>query len=126
MKYWTGAPYWAFGISAAGYDGHSRWSNTRNIHEYLERIERRESPVAERTELDEDDLQSEALFLQLRLKDGVNLIEHRERFGVNVLERYRDEIDRLREAGLIDLSEDRMTISRAGTVLANEVFAAFV
>ncbi|MGH9842448.1 MAG: coproporphyrinogen-III oxidase family protein, partial [Blastocatellia bacterium] len=126
LKYWTGAPYWAFGVSAAGYDGQLRWSNTRNIHEYLERIERGESPVAEQTALDDDDRQSEALFLKLRLKDGVDLGDHLSRFGVNVLERYRDEIERLHEAGLIELTQERMKISRAGTVLANEVFAAFV
>ena len=126
LKYWTGAPYWAFGVSAAGYDGRSRWSNTRNIHGYLEKIERGESAVAEQTALDDDDRQSEALFLKLRLKDGVDLGEHQLRFGVNVIERYRDEIERLREAGLIELTQKQMKISRAGTVLANEVFAAFL
>ena len=126
LKYWTGAPYHAFGVSAAGYDGHSRWSNTRNIHEYLERIERGESAITERTELSDDDRQSEALFLRLRLKDGVNLTSHERRFGISVRERYRDELERLNEAGLIELSDETLKISRAGTVLANEVFAAFV
>jgi oxygen-independent coproporphyrinogen-3 oxidase len=126
LKYWTGASYWAFGVSAAGYDGHTRWSNTRHIHEYLERIERGESPVAEQVKLNPDDQQSEALFLRLRLKDGVNLSEHRARFGVDVLKRYRAELERLSEAGLIELSGETLKISRAGTVLANEVFAAFV
>ena len=126
LKYWTGAPYWAFGVSAAGYDGRTRWSNTRNIHEYLERVESGQSPVAERIELDDEDRQSEALFLQLRLREGVDLAEHRRRFGVDALARYGEEIARLREAGLIELTEERMKISRAGTVLANEVFAAFV
>ena len=126
LKYWTGAPYWAFGVSAAGYDGRLRWSNVRNIHEYLAKIESGESPIAERIELNDDDRQSESLFLRLRLKDGVDLDEHLRRFGVNALERYRDEIERLREAGLIELDENRLKISRAGTVLANEVFAAFV
>jgi len=126
LKYWTGALYWAFGVSAAGYDGRRRWSNTRNIHEYLEKIESGQSPVTEQIELDDDDRQSENLFLRLRLKDGVDLGEHRRRFGVNALERYREEIERLREAGLIELNENRLKISRAGKVLANEVFAAFV
>jgi oxygen-independent coproporphyrinogen-3 oxidase len=126
LKYWTGAPYWAFGVSAAGYDGRSRWSNTRNIHEYLAKIESGQTAVAERVELGASDLQSENLFLRLRLKDGVNLDEHRRRFGVNALERYHDEIERLREAGLIELDENRLKISRAGTVLANEVFTTFV
>jgi oxygen-independent coproporphyrinogen-3 oxidase len=126
LKYWTGAPYWAFGVSAAGYDGRSRWSNTRNIHEYLEKIERGDSAIAERTGLDNEDLQSENLFLRLRLTDGVDLGDHQARFGVDVLARYRAEIERLREAGLIELTPERMRISRAGAVLANEVFAAFV
>lgn len=127
LKYWTLAPYWAFGVSAAGYDGgHTRWSNTRHLHEYLERVERGAAPIAERVELDADDRQSEAIFLQLRLKSGVDLKRHRERFGVDVLARYHEELERLNEAGLIEVSGDRLRISRAGTVLANEVFAAFV
>jgi oxygen-independent coproporphyrinogen-3 oxidase len=126
LKYWTGAPYWAFGVSAAGFDGRTRWSNTRNIHDYLEKIKHGQSPVAERIEMDEDDRQSENLFLRLRLKDGVDLGEHQSRFGVNVLERYRDELRRLREAGLVELKDNTLIISRSGTVLANEVFQAFV
>ena len=126
LKYWTGAPYWAFGVSAAGYDGQSRWSNTRNIHEYLQRVEKDESPVSERIALDEDDLQSEAIFLKLRLQDGVDLLDHQARFGVDVKAQYHDELVRLDEAGLIDLDDERLTISRAGKVLANEVFQAFV
>jgi oxygen-independent coproporphyrinogen III oxidase len=126
LKYWTGAPYWAFGVSAAGYDGESRWSNTRNIHEYLAQVEGGYSPVASREELDDEDRQSEALFLGLRLRDGVDLQAHQRRFGVSVVDRYRDELKRLREAGLIELSEENIVISRKGKVLANEVFAAFV
>jgi len=126
LKYWTGAPYWAFGVSAAGYDGRSRWSNTRNIHEYLERIDRGCSPVADSVDLDYDDRQSENLFLRLRLKEGVNLREHRERFGVDVTDRYQAELSRLRYADLIEMVEDNLVISRKGKVLANEVFAAFV
>jgi oxygen-independent coproporphyrinogen III oxidase len=126
LKYWTGAPYWAFGVSAAGYDGESRWSNTRNIHEYLEKVESGRSPVAEREELDSEHLQSEALFLQLRLKDGVDLHDHQMRFGVNVADRYREELERLRGAGLIEINNQNIVISRKGKVLANEVFAAFV
>jgi oxygen-independent coproporphyrinogen-3 oxidase len=126
LKYWTGAPYWAFGISAAGYDGQTRWSNTRNIHEYLAKLESGASPIAEVTELDDEDRQSENLFLRLRLQDGVNLREHQARFGVNVRERYHEDLARLDEAGLIEWHDDTLKISRKGQVLANEVFAAFV
>ena len=126
LKYWTGAPYWAFGVSAAGYDGQTRWTNTRNINEYLQRIESGKSPISERIDLTADDQQSEAIFLQLRLQGGVNLLSHQHQFGVDVKARYQDEIARLREAELIEFENDSMRISRAGKVLANEVFQAFV
>lgn len=126
LKYWIGAPYLAFGISAAGYDGRRRWSNTRNIHDYLARIERGESPVSELVELSDEERQSEAIFLALRLRDGVDLRAHEERFGVAIVERYKDEIERLRDAGLIEIKGGSMRISRAGKVLANEVFSAFI
>jgi oxygen-independent coproporphyrinogen-3 oxidase len=126
LKYWQGAPYWAFGVSAAGYDGKTRWSNTRNLHDYLERVEHGESPVADRVSLSEDDLQSESLFLKLRLKDGVDLDSHKREFGIDVLSRYGEEITRLEDAGLIEFDDQTMRITRAGKVLANEVFAAFV
>jgi oxygen-independent coproporphyrinogen-3 oxidase len=126
LKYWTGAPYSAFGVSAAGYDGESRWSNTRNLNEYLARIERGESPVAEREAIDEDMRQSEALFLGLRLRDGIDMDAHHARFGVDVAERYGPDLDRLRQAGLVELSDGRLRIARAGKVLANEVFSVFV
>jgi oxygen-independent coproporphyrinogen-3 oxidase len=126
LKYWTGAPYWAFGVSAAGYNGSARWSNTRNLHEYLACLEGGHSPVVEWIELNEDDRQSESLFLRLRLKDGIDLSAHRARFGVDVIERYGAKLERLREAGLIELDGESLKLSRAGTVLANEVFEVFV
>jgi oxygen-independent coproporphyrinogen-3 oxidase len=126
LKYWTGDLYWAFGVSAAGYDGQARWSNTRNIHEYLRRVEKGESPVVERIPLDEDDKQNEAIFLKLRLQDGVDLRAHQAQFGVDVQQRYAAELARLREAGLIELNNEQLRISRAGKVLANEVFQIFV
>lgn len=126
LKYWTGAPYWAFGISAAGYDGQSRWVNTRNIHDYLTRIERGESPVVEENLLTDEDRQSEAIFLRLRLREGVDLEAHQSAYGVEIATRYEEELARLSEAGLIELDESTLRISRAGKVLANEVFAAFI
>lgn len=126
LKYWTGAPYWAFGVSAAGYDGCLRWSNTRNINEYLDLIEAEKSPVSETVELSDEDRMSEAIFLRLRLDEGVQLEEYKERFGVDIRSRYKDEIERLGAAGLIEMDSENIRISRNGKILANEVFAAFI
>src|SRR5262245_35268866 len=126
LKYWTGAPYWAFGVSAAGYDGQTRWSNTRNIHEYLQKIESGQSPVVERIELEDEGRQSENRILRVWWKDGIELSEHRGRYGMNVAECYDPERVRLLDAGLVQLDGSSLKIWRAGAVLSNEVFAAFV
>ncbi len=126
LKYWNGALYHAFGMSAAGYDGNQRWSNTRNLKEYIDRIEKSESVIGETTALTAEDLKSEAIFLQLRLKEGVNLVEYSDQYGVDLKSKYAPEIERLVDAGVLEFSGDSMRISRRGKVLANEVFVAFI
>ena len=126
LKYWNGALYHAFGMSAAGYNGIARWSNIRNINHYIERIEKSESVIAENIELSVEDHQSEAIFLRLRLKDGVNLAHYSEAFGIDIKSKYETEIERLLDAGVLEFSGNSMKISRRGKVLANEVFEAFI
>ena len=126
LKYWTGAPYAAFGVSAAGYDGVTRWANQRRLHDYLALIEGGVSPITERSVLDEADREGESLFLGLRLEEGVDLAAHEARFGVSVRDRYGAEVERLVGAGLLEWTPTHLRITRAGKVLANEVFAIFV
>src|SRR5437868_923397 len=75
-KYWTGEPYYGFGCSAHSYDGERRrWSNERDMAKYVELIESDQSPVVEKTNLSEDELRAETVFLGLRLMHGLNLKE---------------------------------------------------
>jgi oxygen-independent coproporphyrinogen-3 oxidase len=127
LKYWTGEPYHGFGCSAHSYDGRSaRRSNERDTLRYVELIERAGSAVVETTNLTERDREAESLFLGLRLMRGVDLREHRARFGADVRATHADDLARFREAGLIELDAERLRLTPAGALLSNEVFAAFV
>lgn len=126
-KYWTGAPYFGFGCSAHSFDGDtSRWSNQRDVLRYVEAVEQRTSPIVEQHELSEVDLRAEALFLGMRMMRGVDLREYSETFGVDLRAERREELDRFREAGLVELDGDLIRLTRHGALLSNEVFAAFV
>jgi oxygen-independent coproporphyrinogen-3 oxidase len=126
-KYWTGAPVYGFGCSAHSFDGErTRWSNERDAARYVEMMESKGAALVETVGLDERDVRAEAIFLGLRLMRGVDLKQHQERFGVDVLEEHADELSRLREAGLIEVDEDLMRLTRHGALLSNEVFALFV
>ncbi|HEU4768952.1 MAG TPA: radical SAM family heme chaperone HemW [Pyrinomonadaceae bacterium] len=126
-KYWTGAAYYGFGCSAHSFDGRSRrWSNERDVLRYVENVEHGTSPIAENQELSETDLRAEALFLGMRMMRGVDLREYRELFGIDLRAEHRDELDRFREAGLLEFDGDLVRLTRNGALMSNEVFAAFV
>ena len=126
-KYWTTAPYYGFGCSAHSYDGgFRRWANERDPTRYIEMIEEDGKAIVDKTRLTQADRQAEAVFLGLRLMHGFSFKEYEKAFGANLRENHKDDLRRFREAGLIECNGDLLRLTRAGALLSNEVFAAFV
>jgi oxygen-independent coproporphyrinogen-3 oxidase len=127
VKYWTGAPYYGFGCSAHSYDGRMRrWSNHRDVLRYVELVESGASPVVDEQQLSEIDVRSEAVFLGMRLMQGIDVRRYRESFGVDLRDEHAADLDRFYKAGLIEFAGDQIRLTRTGALLSNEVFAAFV
>ena len=126
-KYWTGQPYFGFGCSAHSFDGQQRrWANERDLSRYTQMIEDGRSPIVESQILEQSDIESEAMFLGLRMMQGISTREYRKQFGCDVEQKYRDELSRFLEAGLVEITGGRIKLTRPGALLSNEVFAAFV
>jgi oxygen-independent coproporphyrinogen-3 oxidase len=126
-KYWTGAPYFGFGCSAHSYDGHQRrWSNERDIKHYLTAVESEGSPIVEEQQLSLEDLRSEAVFLGMRLMRGLDTRRYQELFGVDLNAEHEQDLARFVDAGLVEFQGDLLRLTRAGALMSNEVFAAFV
>ena len=126
-KYWTAAPYYGFGCSAHSYDGKfRRWANERDLVRYSEMIDHHQKPIVDETLLTKADLQAEAVFLGLRMMQGFSFTEYQQVFGADLREKHEDDLTRFREAGLIECSGDLLKLTRAGALLSNEVFSAFV
>ena len=126
-KYWTGDAYFGFGCSSHSFDGvNRRWSNIRDVKQYVAAVEDSKSPVIEERELTADDVRAEAIFLGMRLMSGVDTRQYQRLFGVDLREEYREDIARFQEAGLVELYGDVMRLTRSGALLSNEVFSVFV
>lgn len=126
-KYWTAAPYYGFGCSAHSYDGgFRRWANDRDLVRYMELIGQGTSAIGSETRLTQTDRQAEAVFLGLRMMQGFSLTEYQQLFGADLRAKHENDLTRFREAGLIECSGDLLKLTRAGALLSNEVFAAFV
>jgi oxygen-independent coproporphyrinogen-3 oxidase len=126
LKYWTGAPFYGVGCGAHSYDGRGRWVNTLKTESYIESVELNGHAIAEQHELSEQDRAAEALFMGLRVKEGISLDEFQFEYGVDVIERFGAELPRLADAGLIERTGGRLTLTPAGRLLSNEVFVSFV
>lgn len=127
VKYWTAAPYYGFGCSAHSYDGESRrWSNHRDVLKYVELIESGEPAVVDEQQLSNEDVRAEAVFLGMRMMQGVDLRRYRESFGVDLRDEHAEDLDRFCKAGLVEFDGDLVRLTRTGALLSNEVFAAFV
>lgn len=126
-KYWNGAPYFGFGCSAHSFDGaNKRWSNLRDVTQYVDQVEVNGSAVIEERELSEAETRAEAVFLGMRLMSGVDMRQYRQLFGVDLRDEYREDLNRFEEAGLVEIDGDVIRLTRAGALLSNEVFAAFI
>lgn len=126
MKYWTGLAYYGMGCGAHSYDGRARSINLAATESYIRGVNRLGQAVAEYHELSDAERASEALFMGLRLTEGISLNRFEDEYGITVLERYDSEIRRLSDAGLLELNGDRLRLTEAGLPLSNEVFVCFV
>lgn len=126
MKYWTDAPFYGLGCGAHSYDGQVRWVNALQTENYIEQIAAQGHAVNQRRELDDAERATEAIFMALRLSEGVNLEEFRAAYGLDIFGRYGAELERLTEAGLIKITDDCLLLTARGRLLSNEVFLTFV
>lgn len=126
LKYWTDAPFYGVGCGAHSYDGQARWVNVLQTEAYIEQVNSTGHAIRERNTLSATDRAAEALFMGLRLSEGINLNAFQSEYGIDVVERYADDLPRLAHAGLVKFDEGRLVLTPAGRLLSNEVFVSFV
>lgn len=79
MTYWNNEEYYGFGLGAGGYIKGFRYTNTKNIDEYLLGNYRAEENLISRTEMMENEI-----MLGLRKMKGINLQEFFDKYEVNI------------------------------------------
>jgi oxygen-independent coproporphyrinogen-3 oxidase len=137
LKYWRRQPYIGFGLDAHSMlvtdSGAVRFANTSDLEEYLG-SEAAATPfhllqtssdrtIPEMDVIGRDAAFEESLFLGLRLNEGVNLRRLRDEFGDELLRDAMPALVEVRDAGLLELSSERMHLTSQGRLVSNEVFS---
>jgi oxygen-independent coproporphyrinogen-3 oxidase len=126
LKYWSDAPYAGFGLGAHGYVSGVRRSNRRDLDGYLADLAAGVSPIDWSEPYDRDRRLEEALFLGLRLAEGVDLDVLGARYDADLARRYATAWERGTSAGLIAWEGSRVRLTAFGRVRSNELFAELI
>jgi oxygen-independent coproporphyrinogen-3 oxidase len=122
VKYWTREPYMGFGLDAHSMlrraDGSTvRFANARELSAYDAGLGGEVTPVGA------DAAFEEAVFLGLRLVEGVSMAALRREFGSGRVASAEEAATELATAGLLAIEDDRWKLTLRGRLVSNEVFA---
>ena len=110
LVYWSQGNYQGFGCAAHSHRDGRRWWNVRTPDRYIDVVRRGEEPTAADEVLDGSTRGREALELSLRTRYGVP----REALAA-------DDLEELAGGELIEITGERIVLTRHGRLLANEV-----
>jgi len=134
LQYWRNQPYLGFGAGAHGYANNMRVANISTIKPYT-KFYHKFSPLKFPMPPATRNFQSinvytemqETMMIGLRLtKEGVSKYQFRERFGKEMRDVFKREIDELTQMGLLEWADDSLRLTRRGILVGNQVFMRFV
>ena len=133
--YWQRGNYLGVGIGAASMVENERWSNTRDIKEYVAAMsgDQMENCIFDRIRLNREELDTTAqmeefMFLGLRLTEGVSTARFRELFGKEITEVYGKVIAKYEKLGLLEMvpMTGHLRLTEKGLDVSNTVMADFL
>jgi oxygen-independent coproporphyrinogen-3 oxidase len=127
LIYWRNEDYIGLGAGAHSWSRGHRWSNTRSPQAYADLLSRGASPVAAKEAIPRELEMGETMMMGLRLLDeGVSCARFRQRFGIDLRQKYAADIEELEALALLEVRDDRVRLSQRGRLLANQVFYRFL
>jgi oxygen-independent coproporphyrinogen III oxidase len=127
LTYWRDGEWLAFGPGAHGARARERWRVVSGTSDYILRVAAGADTAAERLPRDRTTRLEEALFMGLRLAEGLDLAAIKRRYGVDVLETFGDALEpHVRAGRLVCDPAGRIYLTRAGMLVANDVMAVFI
>ena len=126
IAYWQRKNYLGLGVAAASCVLNHRMYNCQNLSDYQNMLQQGKLPYMDEECLTIDQVIAEALFLGLRLLEGIDFAEFTNQYGISPLKRYGKAIKRLEKSGLLIVDEQGMRLSQRGVLLGNQAFLAFV
>jgi oxygen-independent coproporphyrinogen-3 oxidase len=127
LKYWQEGDWLAFGCGAHATFRGERWRTVSGTQDYLDRVAAGQDVRLDRRTLGETERLEEALFMGLRLSDGLDLDRMHRHHGIDIWAQYGQDLTPYVSAGLLVHEPGRrLALTRNGMLLANDVMSVFI
>lgn len=121
--YWNNGEYIGIGVGAYSYINKNRSWNISDISKY---IEMNGDAIEGQEHLKAGQILAETIMVRLRTIDGIDIGGLNSKFKIDFLKQYKEKISKLMDAGLIEIADNHLKLTRKGILLLNEVAVEFV
>lgn len=126
VLYWKCEEYVGIGASASGYFNGIRYNNICELDNYEKMILEGEKPIEWEEKLSIKDEIEESIFLGLRMNEGIQISDFKEKYNFDFEKEYKNEIEKLSKMELIEIDNNRMKLTQKGREISNSIFVEFI
>jgi len=121
LAYWKRENYYGFGLSASGFIGSKRYTNTFNYNNYIKNpIMRNYEELTPQQEIEEE------IFLGLRLKEGINFDYINHKYNIDIYQKYSSLFNKYIDNGFIEKTPHGVKLTMDGLLISNEILCEFI
>lgn len=125
---WKQKQYIGLGTSAHSYLNKKRYSNTNNIEEYIKNIQENNisKNITIHEEQTEESTMNEYMLLGLRMIQGININEFKQKFKIDPTIKYKEILEKLQKENLIQITKTSIKLTKQGLDFGNIVWEEFI
>ncbi|MEN6444559.1 MAG: radical SAM family heme chaperone HemW [Candidatus Cloacimonas sp.] len=125
LRYWKSDDYLALGVSAAGWIAPIRYQNYCDLNIYYQSVDSKIT-FQQKEELSPERIMQDYLMMGLRLRNGINLQEFKERFQVELTDLYDKQMTKLIKIGMLTLKNDCLALTSKALFVSNRVIGELI
>ena len=122
LVYWNNQPCIGLGAGASGYINGIRYTNIRGIAPYINKLSKRNKPIADTERLTGKAEKAETLMFALRKREGISIDAYQDRFGEKIEIAFGNILKKWIDLQLLEHTATHLRLTPRGLLLANEVF----
>lgn len=126
LNFWKYYEYIGIGAGAHSFFNQKRYYNIKSIENYIKQINSNRIPSVQIENIEPSKSHIEFFITNIRLIGGFEIKSFLERFNINLEDRFRNEIKKLRVEGYLKLEKGRIFLTKKGMNLENLVIQSFL